>query len=33
MVGVYRIHEAGGPEVLSWESEELPDPTGELMWR
>jgi NADPH2:quinone reductase len=31
MVGVYRIHEAGGPEVLSWESEELPDPTGELV--
>jgi NADPH2:quinone reductase len=31
MVGVYRIHEAGGPEVLSWESEELPEPTGELV--
>jgi NADPH2:quinone reductase len=31
MVGVYRIHEAGGPEVLRWESEELPDPTGELV--
>ena len=31
MVGVYRIYEAGGPEVLRWESEVLPDPTGELV--
>ncbi|NIP16112.1 MAG: NADPH:quinone reductase [Pseudomonadales bacterium] len=31
MVGVYRIHGAGGPEVLRWESEDLPDPTGELV--
>lgn len=31
MVGVYRIYEAGSPEVLRWESEVLPDPTGELV--
>lgn len=25
MVGVYRIHETGGPEVLRWEDEPLPE--------
>lgn len=29
MAGVYRIHETGGPEVLKWEEETLPPPTGE----
>jgi NADPH:quinone reductase len=28
MVGVYRIHETGGPEVLRWEETSLPQPTG-----
>ena len=26
MVGVYRIHEAGGPEVMRWEEEDLGSP-------
>lgn len=26
MVGVYRIHETGGPEVLRWENQDLPAP-------
>lgn len=26
MVGMYRIHETGGPEVLRWEDEKLPEP-------
>ena len=29
MVGVYRIHETGAPEVLRWEDEELPGPRGD----
>lgn len=30
-VGVYRMHEPGGPEVMLWEFEDLPDPTGEMV--
>lgn len=29
MVGVYRIHETGGPEVLRWEDEDLPGPRAD----
>lgn len=29
MVGVYRIHETGGPEVLRWEDEQLAAPSGD----
>jgi NADPH2:quinone reductase len=29
MVGVYRIHETGGPEVLRWEDEALPGLRGD----
>jgi NADPH:quinone reductase len=29
MVGVYRIHETGGPEVLRWEVLSQPGPTGD----
>ena len=28
MVGVYRIHQAGGPEVMVWEREDIPAPEG-----
>ncbi|MEZ5551997.1 MAG: quinone oxidoreductase [Pseudomonadales bacterium] len=28
MVGVYRMHEAGAPEVMRWEDENIPAPTG-----
>ena len=28
MVGVYRIHEAGGPEVMRWEEEDLGVPAA-----
>jgi len=28
MVGVYRMYEPGGPEVMQWENEELSPPTG-----
>ena len=31
MVGVYRMREPGGPEVMFWESEDLPDPTGDMV--
>ena len=31
MVGVYRIHEVGGPEVMQWEEEELPPPEGQMV--
>ncbi len=31
MVGVYRIHKAGGPEVMKWEEEELPPPEGQMV--
>jgi len=31
MVGVYRIHEAGGPEVMKWEEEEIPPPEGQMV--
>lgn len=34
MVGVYRIHETGGPEVLRWEQESLPEPSkGQVLVR
>lgn len=29
MTGVYRIHETGGPEVLRWEQEALPEPRAD----
>ena len=29
MVGLYRIHATGGPEVLHWEDEVLPEPSGD----
>lgn len=29
MVGIYRIHETGGPEVLRWEQASLPAPGGD----
>ena len=29
MVGLYRIHETGGPEVLHWEDDTLPEPEGD----
>jgi NADPH2:quinone reductase len=28
MVGVYRIHESGGPEVMRWEEEDLGAPAA-----
>ncbi len=28
MVGVYRMHEAGAPEVMQWEDEDIGAPTG-----
>ena len=31
MVGVYRMHEPGGPEVMVWESEDLAEPTGTMV--
>lgn len=31
MVGVYRMHEAGGPEVMQWEEEELPPPEAQMV--
>ncbi|NBC22557.1 MAG: NADPH:quinone reductase [Gammaproteobacteria bacterium] len=29
MVGIYRIHETGGPDVLRWEDGSLPDPEAD----
>jgi NADPH2:quinone reductase len=29
MVGIYRIHETGGPEVLRWDDEDLPGPRSD----
>ena len=31
MVGVYRMHEAGGPEVMQWEQIDLDPPTGQMV--
>lgn len=31
MVGVYRMHKSGGPEVMQWEEEELPPPDGQMV--
>ena len=31
MVGVYRIHQPGGPEVMQWEEEELGAPEGSMV--
>jgi hypothetical protein len=31
MTGAYRIHATGGPEVLRWESVDLPQVTGDLV--
>lgn len=31
MVGVYRIHQPGGPEVMQWEEEELGAPEGGMV--
>ena len=29
MVGVYRMYEPGGPEVMQWEDEDIPPPQGQ----
>ena len=31
MVGVYRMHEPGGPEVMQWEEEEIGMPEGNMV--
>lgn len=31
MTGVYRMYEAGPPEVMRWEEEPLPEPTGKMV--
>ena len=31
MVGVYRMHQPGGPEVMQWEEEELAAPEGSMV--
>lgn len=31
MVGVYKMHAPGGPEVMVWENEDLPAPAGSMV--
>ena len=31
MVGVYRMHQAGAPEVMQWEEEDIEAPTGKMV--
>ena len=31
MVGVYRMHEPGEPEVMQWEQIDLDPPTGQMV--
>jgi|TARA_B100000315_G_scaffold244513_1_gene269180 NADPH2:quinone reductase len=31
VAGVYRIYETGGPDVMQWEQQELPEPSGSMV--